>query len=809
MEQTRECGQSVRAAPRVPARTIARPKLLERLTAWTDVSVVQGPIGSGKTTLLASWVRSLSPGVLWCEPDDGALPFSTIEQFVAAGGGALAIDLGEQIDGDQLELLGRLIDRTPALRVVVATRSARTVMEIAASCEAAVDVITPDDLLFTLEELRDADVLEDDDARRDVLRRSEGLAIAVRAETDEALGTISGARARLRRRLRTELGEHEGRYEAAVRMALLPRVDHAILESWNLPVRLIDELDAGGFAAWDGEWLRMHPFIRSALAEDAVQRVPGEERHRLIARAVRSSLIHRDPLQALREALGTDDAALATEVILSNMVELLETRDATYEVFRGVPTSRFRGYPVLTMMLVLLSNLSMDTRPRALQLFATESLFHRMQPKRGSHRERVLYRAFEAAALRMTPLSRQALPLIRRAVSDFSALNDDDALALGRMGPMLQVHLGVSAMYLGNLELARSCFDIAYARHIEAGRADMVDPLSMRAGIAALTGEIGLARRLLAEADVAVWPPGWREWTPADFFNLGMAVLAVEDGDPDAASRHLAARGPDPDLTEHWTLFGFVDARRARLAGEAEAGLVQLERLRERRKSEAVTPFGRALLDAAEAELRLSLGDAEGARRAVASAAKHNNTAHVVLARAELALQRPAAAAVHARQLLAKTLAPRTRIDAELVLVCSAVRAGHVEDADAIAERIAELVRATQMHAPLRIVPAEDRVAVRAALERAGLPESDLELVGAETLNSESTPPAVLTPREQAVLEVLADTGALDEIAERLFVSRNTVKSQLRSIYRKLDVSSRDAALTRAAALGLFQRPPA
>jgi LuxR family maltose regulon positive regulatory protein len=64
----------------------------------------------------------------------------------------------------------------------------------------------------------------------------------------------------------------------------------------------------------------------------------------------------------------------------------------------------------------------------------------------------------------------------------------------------------------------------------------------------------------------------------------------------------------------------------------------------------------------------------------------------------------------------------------------------------------------------------------------------------------------VLTPREQAVLEILADTGALDEIAERLFVSRNTVKTQLRSVYRKLDVSSRDAALTRAAALGLFEQ---
>ncbi len=42
------------------------------------------------------------------------------------------------------------------------------------------------------------------------------------------------------------------------------------------------------------------------------------------------------------------------------------------------------------------------------------------------------------------------------------------------------------------------------------------------------------------------------------------------------------------------------------------------------------------------------------------------------------------------------------------------------------------------------------------------------------------------------------------EIAERLHVSRNTVKTQAISVYRKLDVSSRSEAIERAAALGLI-----
>ena len=42
------------------------------------------------------------------------------------------------------------------------------------------------------------------------------------------------------------------------------------------------------------------------------------------------------------------------------------------------------------------------------------------------------------------------------------------------------------------------------------------------------------------------------------------------------------------------------------------------------------------------------------------------------------------------------------------------------------------------------------------------------------------------------------------EIADALYLSVNTVKSHLRSVYRKLDVAARDAAVERAAELGLL-----
>jgi LuxR family maltose regulon positive regulatory protein len=60
-----------------------------------------------------------------------------------------------------------------------------------------------------------------------------------------------------------------------------------------------------------------------------------------------------------------------------------------------------------------------------------------------------------------------------------------------------------------------------------------------------------------------------------------------------------------------------------------------------------------------------------------------------------------------------------------------------------------------------------------------------------------------LTPAEQRVLFYLASSLTVAELARQLGVSPNTVKSQMKSIYRKLAVGSRDAAIERARELGL------
>jgi LuxR family maltose regulon positive regulatory protein len=65
-----------------------------------------------------------------------------------------------------------------------------------------------------------------------------------------------------------------------------------------------------------------------------------------------------------------------------------------------------------------------------------------------------------------------------------------------------------------------------------------------------------------------------------------------------------------------------------------------------------------------------------------------------------------------------------------------------------------------------------------------------------------SGPP--LTPAELRLLPYLQTHLSIREIGERLFISRNTVSSEVGSIYRKLGVSARSEAVERAMAMGLL-----
>jgi LuxR family maltose regulon positive regulatory protein len=104
---------------------------------------------------------------------------------------------------------------------------------------------------------------------------------------------------------------------------------------------------------------------------------------------------------------------------------------------------------------------------------------------------------------------------------------------------------------------------------------------------------------------------------------------------------------------------------------------------------------------------------------------------------------------------------------------------------------------------------AADLAAVRRGLTRFGdagrlpaLTDAVESIIGAaDTTRVDGVPSAA----ELSVLQLLATELTQREIGAKLFLSVNTVKTHARSLYRKLDASSREEAVAHAAALGLLE----
>lgn len=106
----------------------------------------------------------------------------------------------------------------------------------------------------------------------------------------------------------------------------------------------------------------------------------------------------------------------------------------------------------------------------------------------------------------------------------------------------------------------------------------------------------------------------------------------------------------------------------------------------------------------------------------------------------------------------------------------------------------------------LKTVSAEELAqAIRSAHRGELTVAADASSIVLEAITSPPAPGRDLTERELEVLELLAQGLSNSEIAEQLGVSPNTVKNHLRSIYSKLDVSTRTAATTLAIKHGLVE----
>jgi two-component system, NarL family, nitrate/nitrite response regulator NarL len=97
-----------------------------------------------------------------------------------------------------------------------------------------------------------------------------------------------------------------------------------------------------------------------------------------------------------------------------------------------------------------------------------------------------------------------------------------------------------------------------------------------------------------------------------------------------------------------------------------------------------------------------------------------------------------------------------------------------------------------------------DAVAAVARGQTVLSPEIQSGLAAQIQLRETATRP-VLSPREQEVLRLIAEGSSAPEIARQLHLSPSTVKTHLQSLYEKLGVSDRAAAVASAMRAGLLE----
>jgi two-component system, NarL family, response regulator DegU len=64
---------------------------------------------------------------------------------------------------------------------------------------------------------------------------------------------------------------------------------------------------------------------------------------------------------------------------------------------------------------------------------------------------------------------------------------------------------------------------------------------------------------------------------------------------------------------------------------------------------------------------------------------------------------------------------------------------------------------------------------------------------------------AIISPREEEVLQLIADGLSTQQVADKLYISVKTVKNHLASIYEKLDTADRTQAVLRAVRMGIVR----
>jgi LuxR family maltose regulon positive regulatory protein len=345
-----------------------------------------------------------------------------------------------------------------------------------------------------------------------------------------------------------------------------------------------------------------------------------------------------------------------------------------------------------------------------------------------------------------------------------------------------------------------------------------LDCLAQLALVHLLNGELNRAEELSSQAVELAEQGGWCDGPATACAYLSSAVGAYERGEFERAEGLLARAATAAATAETPVRLatGLLQALALAAAGPRSAarGVLKLRAIRAELADCDPTPsFLAAALEDVEPRVLIAAGDLEQAA-AILAAARERGPQRVELLIRQASIDLRAGELEQATASLTKALAadaadthPATLVEGWLLQA--------LVDHDAGKERAASQALDRAL-APAEREPFRDAFllngpAVRELLElqaqtgtaHPALLEVLLDGVG-QRASSGATLAEPLTEREQRILRYLPTMLSNAEIGAEVFVSLNTVKTHLRSIYRKLEANGRADAVDKARRLGLL-----
>jgi len=859
---SRDRSVTVVGAPRLVTGVIERRRLTDQLQGDAPLTVVRGPGGSGKTVLVADWVAQTGPRGVWVTVDSATATRETLwgtigRRLLATGSVPEDIDLariGESLRAvnDVRALLRRSFENVPAPFLLVlddfqVIRDAETVAEdlvdLLVNCPhlkvivlsryrtplegsmvaARVDLvrIVPPDLSLTLAEAHDVITSVKADIPIDVAamhNASGGNPLLLRAlvlghgasppeesETEEVArsivvdllyGTLRQWRAFM---LRTSIPEA---FDVALAQRLAGSPDAA---------EQLEALEAQGVLMRSGPaphaLYRYHPMLREVLLDKAREQL-GAELIDLDRSVAYWSMERGTPETAIAHAVAAHDLNLVSKILLRDGVALL-TRNGAYPHLAHLPVQEVVEYPLVAFAIALGANGYRRSRRRAEQYFHASVLGARQRAAGAGPADRVVLACIEAISLRVTRRPSQGVHAARRALR----LMQEEGAALESLRDqivVLRVQCALTLLRAGLLSEARAALQENEAYLGTMPVAAALSTISTEAALHALEGDMEAVAETISLVEDGPWPASIREDYPGAGYRLAQAVQALERFDIDGLRRYATTGVPHLDALDLRPYFVAVQVLADLFDGQPRLGPQRIERYLARSGRRRLTQPDRRILVPVLALLHLCAGRIGPAEQALASLPESSSTALLLKALcAHVTADHPAVVNLITR-LGDQDLNPRLEVAAYTIAAASALRFANTGPALDALQKMAAVMVNNGLRFHLALIPHCDLRALGelAGRHRLNFVRDCLDPDGVPEIVPASASKVSLTERERVVLHALLRTGRLAQIADQLVVSPNTVKSQMRSLYRKLGVAGRQQALTVAYDLGLLEHDP-